>query len=186
MSTPLGGRPRRAGVEDQVRAAMVELVTERGYTKTSIEDIAGRANVARATIYRRWRSKASLGIDALGHLLDLPTVGGISREADIHRAVRSLSAQVADPAVRGLLVGLVVEAGNDEDIRSELRSRSRGDYSDRLSAVWQFDPDQLDLAFDLVVGGLLHRLAMTGSITLADADALAAIASQMLAQPNSS
>ena len=38
-----------------------------GYTGMSVDRVAERAGVGRATIYRRWSSKAELVIDAVGN-----------------------------------------------------------------------------------------------------------------------
>jgi AcrR family transcriptional regulator len=45
--------------------AAVAALTENGYTATNMNDIAARAGVGKAAIYRRWSSKAALITDAL-------------------------------------------------------------------------------------------------------------------------
>ena len=45
-------------------AAALELLAERGLAGMSIEEVAARAGVGKATIYRRWSSKGALALDA--------------------------------------------------------------------------------------------------------------------------
>src|SRR5206468_7640056 len=42
-------------------------VAERGYDRLSMDDIASRAGVGKAAIYRRWPSKAVVVADAIAH-----------------------------------------------------------------------------------------------------------------------
>ena len=46
-------------------AATLELAGEVGVSKMSMDDVAERAKVSKATIYRRWSSKEQLVLDAL-------------------------------------------------------------------------------------------------------------------------
>jgi Bacterial regulatory proteins, tetR family len=43
--------------------AALELPAERGVAGMSIEEVASRAGVGKATIYRRWSSKGALALD---------------------------------------------------------------------------------------------------------------------------
>jgi AcrR family transcriptional regulator len=66
------GRPRRAEVDDAILHAVVELLGEVGYDELTIEHVAARAKVGKATIYRRWSSKSDLVVDAVGMLKATP------------------------------------------------------------------------------------------------------------------
>ncbi|MBQ0902279.1 TetR/AcrR family transcriptional regulator [Micromonospora sp. U21] len=46
-------------------AVVIDLLREVGYDRTTIDAIAARAHVSKATIYRRWDGKAELVVDAL-------------------------------------------------------------------------------------------------------------------------
>src|SRR5580692_8228821 len=58
------GRPRSAEADRAILAATADLLAERGLAAMSIEEIAARAGVGKATIYRRWSSKGLLALDA--------------------------------------------------------------------------------------------------------------------------
>ena len=58
------GRPRSEQADRAIMAAALELLAERGLAGMSIEEVAARAGVGKATIYRRWSSKGALALDA--------------------------------------------------------------------------------------------------------------------------
>ncbi|QZA09359.1 TetR/AcrR family transcriptional regulator [Mycolicibacter heraklionensis] len=68
-----GPHPRRSpGRLDRTRDpailnAALQGVAELGYDRLSVDDIAGRAGVGKAAIYRRWPSKAVVVADAIAH-----------------------------------------------------------------------------------------------------------------------
>ncbi|NUW37668.1 helix-turn-helix transcriptional regulator [Nonomuraea sp. SMC257] len=59
------GRPRSQQVDEAVLAAALDLLIERGASETSIEQVAQRAGVTRATVYRRFPGKTALLIQAI-------------------------------------------------------------------------------------------------------------------------
>src|SRR4051794_19918116 len=73
------GRPRSAAAEQAILGATLGLAAEMGLTRMTIEGVAARAGVGKATIYRRWASKEEL----------------------FARAVRSLAADMELPPDRG-------------------------------------------------------------------------------------
>src|SRR5690242_17158347 len=62
-----GGRSRDASRDDVLRRAALDLVTEIGYDRMTMDAVAARAGAGKATVYRRWSSKAELVGDALAH-----------------------------------------------------------------------------------------------------------------------
>jgi AcrR family transcriptional regulator len=59
------GRPRSTEVDAAIREAALALLIERGVWATSIEQVAQRAGVTRASVYRRFRGKTELLIAAV-------------------------------------------------------------------------------------------------------------------------
>lgn len=81
MTAPRRGRPRSSGVRERVIEALISLIAERGYGGTSMDDVAERAGVAKATIYRRWTSKEALILEAHRSMLDtddVPDTGSLA------------------------------------------------------------------------------------------------------------
>jgi AcrR family transcriptional regulator len=61
------GRPRSDDRDEAIEAATLDLLVEQGYAGLSMEGVAARAGVGKATIYRRWESKLDLVLDAVIH-----------------------------------------------------------------------------------------------------------------------
>ena len=79
------GRPRSARSEQAIIDAVLSMISEGvAIESLSVESIAARAGVGKATIYRRWSSKEQLIIDAVASLkLPLPEVAGESVREDL-------------------------------------------------------------------------------------------------------
>ncbi|GAA6202307.1 TetR/AcrR family transcriptional regulator [Aquicoccus sp. SU-CL01552] len=60
-----GGRPPNEQASAALKAAALRLVSEKGYAKVSIAEIAKAAGVARQTLYNRWNTKADLVLEAM-------------------------------------------------------------------------------------------------------------------------
>lgn len=61
------GRPRNQSVDAAIRAATIELLSEIGYARLTIDQVAARARVSKTSLYLRWRNKVALVADALQH-----------------------------------------------------------------------------------------------------------------------
>jgi AcrR family transcriptional regulator len=59
------GRPRDPETDERITTAAAELLLQRGFDRTTVDDVAARAGVGKATVYRRWPSKEDLVADAL-------------------------------------------------------------------------------------------------------------------------
>ena len=78
------GRPRSEARKQAILQAAFELLGERGLAATSMDAVAERAGVSKATIYRWWDSKELLALDALYAAWD--TAGPVTRETGTLRA----------------------------------------------------------------------------------------------------
>src|SRR6266542_3078878 len=68
------GRPRSERAHEAILEATLDLLLEEGFTRMSIEAVATRAGVGKATIYRRWPSKADLVVEAVACRKEQPFV----------------------------------------------------------------------------------------------------------------
>ena len=58
------GRPRDPETRAKILKAAYEMLNEVGFMDLTIEGVAARAGVGKPTIYRRWKTKAALAMDA--------------------------------------------------------------------------------------------------------------------------
>ncbi|MFE0775026.1 TetR/AcrR family transcriptional regulator [Streptomyces sp. NPDC058861] len=63
------GRPRSRQADTAILQATVTLLGESGFQGLTMDQVARRAGVGRATVYRRWRSKEEMIIGALDTLM---------------------------------------------------------------------------------------------------------------------
>ncbi|MEU1846618.1 TetR/AcrR family transcriptional regulator [Micromonospora sediminicola] len=104
------GRPRSTRADEAIVEATLDLLAEGSTVEAlSIEAIAARAGVGKATIYRRWPGKEALLLDALGRLKGAPPrTGGRSVRDDLVLLVGAVGQHV-DPRVRKIMPCLVPE-----------------------------------------------------------------------------
>ncbi|MCF2528807.1 TetR/AcrR family transcriptional regulator [Yinghuangia soli] len=111
----VGGRIRSQDAHDAVLAAAIELVEELGYQAVTIEGIANRADVAKSTIYRWWKSKALLVLDgyrtAVGQRMPEPDTGSLA--GDLTAFATALYGVSEHPLRVRTLRGLMAEAQLD-------------------------------------------------------------------------
>jgi AcrR family transcriptional regulator len=79
------GRPRSARADEAILEAVLDLLQDGvGVDALTIEAVAARAGVGKATIYRRWANKESLLVDAVRRLKgDPPKPAGVSVRDDL-------------------------------------------------------------------------------------------------------
>lgn len=58
------GRPRCTEAADRILVAAFELLVEKGWDKFTIEGVATKAGVSKATVYRWWCDRHSLAVDS--------------------------------------------------------------------------------------------------------------------------
>ena len=80
-SAPSAGRPRSEEAHQAILDATLELLAEVGFSALTVEGVASRAGVGKATIYRRWASKLPLVVEAFGELPALEDADTGSRRA---------------------------------------------------------------------------------------------------------
>ena len=87
------GRPRSAEADIAILEAATAILAERGLAGMSMEEVAARAGVGKATVYRRWPSRGALALDAFmsefRSQLPLPDTGTL--RGDLLAALRSWS-----------------------------------------------------------------------------------------------
>ncbi|WP_406817690.1 TetR/AcrR family transcriptional regulator [Mycobacterium sp. M23085] len=104
--------------------AALEALAEHGYDATNMNDIAARAGVGKAAIYRRWSSKAALMTDALVYwrpdLLtdDAPDTGSLAADLDavVERAERNDNSLITND----LVLRVALEAAHDPELATAL------------------------------------------------------------------
>ncbi|MCZ0729079.1 TetR/AcrR family transcriptional regulator [Mycolicibacterium iranicum] len=119
--TRTGGRPRDASIDQKVLSATRELLMEVGWDELSVRMVATRAGVGRASLARRWNSKAELVLHAiLGESPDLSPFSGTDLAGWIDWVVRGSHELFSAPDVREAVPGLLLALRENADLRNAL------------------------------------------------------------------
>ena len=157
--------------------AALELLAERGVAGMSIEEVAARAGVGKATIYRRWSSKGALALDAFlvefKQQQPLPDTGTL--RGDLRAELRAwITAVTRTPAGR-ILGDLIGEAQHDKELAASYRERvleplrqQHRIMLDRAIARGEIPTgSDREVILDLLFGAAQHRLLL-GHLPLTD------------------
>jgi AcrR family transcriptional regulator len=119
------GRPRSTRARAAILAAAGELMLEGGMAVASMEAIAHRAGVSKATIYRWWPSRGAVALE--GFLEQTRDTSEIPEGLSTHDALRfqvgALIELLQDPTCGPLMRGLIGQAQSDAEIARALRER---------------------------------------------------------------
>ncbi|WP_020577690.1 TetR/AcrR family transcriptional regulator [Actinopolymorpha alba] len=165
------GRPRDAAADTRIRGAAADLLLERGFERVTVQDVAERAGVGKATVYRRWPSKEALAYDALAGLIgvELATQDTGSLVGDLAPAVEDLAGFAATPRGAGFLALAAREAARDPRLTRLYREaldrwidRARGPFQ-RAAARGEIRTDVDPRAVVESLLGVLVLRALTGA-----------------------
>jgi AcrR family transcriptional regulator len=163
------GRPRSEKAHKAILDAAGELLLERGLSSVSMDAVAERAGVSKATIYRWWPTKESLALDALytewaAAAPDPPDTGSL--RGDLLELLRPWARLVSGRPYARVIAALLAQARTDEVFNAEYQRRviqprrdqardilgravARGEISARI---------ETEAAIDMIYGPLYHRL----------------------------
>lgn len=171
--TRLDGRIERS--KQAILDATRELLAEGGGVRAlTVEAVAARSGVAKTTIYRRWRDKWELALDAV--MIDmLPRfdepvdVGDTHKEllTFVNQVVRMLAATPFGPAMQGL----VSQIATDPELARVYREKVVKPRLAELAPVIQRGIARGDLRADtdvrllheLLIGPIFYRLLLSGA-----------------------
>jgi AcrR family transcriptional regulator len=161
-STRPRGRRRAADREPLILDAAGELLDEVGYDHLRVQDVADRAHVGLATIYRRWSTKQELVIAAMRRAkvsVERPETD--DPRADLEAVFQEMTHEMFGPKAC-FVVGFVTALRTDPELGRVFRESMLADTRDHLRrpiarVLGDDDPD-LDLRVDLGPAFLIFRM----------------------------
>jgi AcrR family transcriptional regulator len=165
------GRPRDERADRAILSATLELMAEDGVHDLRVDDVAGRAGVGKATIYRRYRSKDELVTAAIAGLVSEITVPDTGRTRDDLRALMRGAVRVYQGSVEAAVMPSLVDAmSRDAELARLIRDGYLARRRAALRAVLERGIERgdlrrdldLELALDVLGGPLFYRLLVTG------------------------
>jgi AcrR family transcriptional regulator len=164
------GRPRSAKAQRAILAATNELLLEQGVQAMNMDEVAERAGVSKATIYRWWASKELLALDALaGEWADSGSTAGRdtgSLRGDLLAQFRPWLRKLNEKPYGRVIAGLVAQAQTDPEFAALYRQHFVQPRRDATRPLLLRAIDRgevargtnLDVTLDLLYGPIYHRL----------------------------
>ncbi|UQU61469.1 TetR/AcrR family transcriptional regulator [Couchioplanes caeruleus] len=156
-------RRRGAVLEEAILRAAAQELTETGYAGFTMDAVARRAGTNKNAIYRRWPSRAALGVAAYRHLAERATVvpdTGSLRE-DALTLLRGANRHMSSPlgaVMRSLLAG----AADDPELLAAIHERS----ADAGSQLWLSVLERAVARGEAPAGALHPRVATVAIVLL--------------------
>ena len=161
------GRQRSEESEDAILCATLQLLKKKPLRDITIEEIARKAGVGKATIYKWWPSKAYVALDAFLRKMNrmVPTPDTGSAESDLKEQLHYLIAFYTSPTGR-IMGQFLAEAQSDSEFAALFRERFlqprreiAGVIFDRGLKRGEIDGTlDRELVLDLIYGPVIYRL----------------------------
>jgi AcrR family transcriptional regulator len=173
---PKRGRPRSERARAAILDAAAELVLDKGPTAVSMDAVAERAGVSKATIYRWWPTKEALALDALYARWEPPETADTGTLRGDLLALLLPWVRLVRSRPYGRVIGtLITKAHSDPDFADQYLSRVVEPRRDAARALFDRAVERgeipagtsVEVALDLLYGALYHRL-LHGHLPLAD------------------
>jgi AcrR family transcriptional regulator len=167
-----GGRRRDGSRDDALRLAALQLLAETGYDGITMDAVAERARAGKGAIYRRWRGKADLVVDALVHanpLADEIDTGSLAGD------LRMLAARMTgpdSPLDLQVIIGMASALPRDTELRTAFREQLIAPRMAAMQRIFQRAADRgeippvrnLELVVSLLPAVLVHKALLSGAV----------------------
>lgn len=160
-------RPRRRGeaLQRAIFEATLNELRDVGYAELTMEGVAERARSSKASLYRRWASRAELVVDAVGSTSPrhgwLPDTGEV--RADVLALLRVMAEWFSGPAGEAAR-GLLAETLHDPERTDTVRRRIAGSGIEPMLEILRRGAARGQVAPQ----ALTPRVASVGPILLRD------------------
>ncbi len=167
------GRPRDARADEAILDAAAEVLARVGPRGFTVDAVAAAAGVGKATIYRRWPTRADLVLAAASRIgLEVPRPDTGNLRDDLVALLTHLAGKMAHTPSGRLLVAIIGEAAVNEEMRSRLTAFVHDRRAVALAVIADavaagelpptVDPDEL---LDLLGAPIILRLLTGGEVT---------------------
>jgi len=166
---PQRGRPRSERARKAILEAAAELLLARGLSEVSMDAVAERAGVSKATIYRWWPTKETLALDALyteWAAAPSQTRNTGSLRGDLLSMLRPWARLAGSRPYGRVVAALLTEAQTDPVFGAEYRQRFLEPRREQVREIFRRAIERgeipagtkVEVALDLLYGSMYHRL----------------------------
>jgi len=133
-------RPRvEGGREDEILDATVAVVAELGYDRLTMDAVATAAKASKATLYRRWSTKAELVVDAISRAKGCPMPEDVdtgSLRGDLV-SMACGDGGFTDEMPMSVVAGLLTALHRDADLQKAFRERFLAPRNELTNKVYE-------------------------------------------------
>jgi AcrR family transcriptional regulator len=163
------GRPRSEHSHEAILDAVLSLLEAEGYGALTIEGVARHAGVGKQTIYRWWKCKAELVLEAYANhaASKVPVPDRGSLRADLEAFLTAGFKRLTDISAP-IMRGLMADAVHDDEFRAVLLSVFIAKRAESLKQIFERGmargevtaATDLDFACELIFGPMWYRLLL--------------------------
>jgi AcrR family transcriptional regulator len=166
-------RPRVEGDRElEILEATLATLSEVGYDRLTMDAVATRAKASKATLYRRWSSKANLVVDALAHSkgpTEFPDTGSL--RGDLRAGFCGMGG-LTDRETIATFSSVLTAIQRDPEFAQQFREHFIAEKTALSRGVWEraigrgeVGPDlDIDLIAPALPGIVLHRVFVMGEL----------------------
>ena len=163
------GRPRNEACTGEILEAALHLVAEVGIAGLTMDAVASRAGVGKATIYRRWTSKEALMLDAWMSCVRKPVAPDTGTlRGDLEALLGGIDSPLSDRELQRVFPQMIAAAKVNPEVADAYRAfveQRRAPMRAVLSRGverGEIDPLlDLEVVQDLVIAPLMYRWIVT-------------------------
>jgi AcrR family transcriptional regulator len=163
------GRPRNEACTGEILAAALQLVADVGMAGLTMDAVAARAGVGKATIYRRWSSKEALMLDAWMSCVRTPAVPDTGTlRGDLEGLLGGIDHPLTSGELQRVFPQMIAAAKVNADVADAYRAfiaQRRAPLQTVLQRGverGEIDPTaDLSVVHDLLVGPIMYRWLVT-------------------------
>jgi AcrR family transcriptional regulator len=163
------GRPRSPETQEKILKAAYEMLNEVGFMDLTIEGVAARAGVGKPTIYRRWKTKAALAMDAFLEAVNpeiaFPDTGSVIEDFrqqmyKIVKLMNSLRGQVLASVIGSGQVDAELMAAFREHWLTPRRNEAKKIFKQGVERGELREDIDAEVAIDALYSPLFYRLLL--------------------------
>jgi AcrR family transcriptional regulator len=160
------GRPRDEAADRKIIEATLRLLSREGYDRTSIEAVAAEAEVTRATVYRRYPTKADMVTAAVCTIAQAAEPCGCpDARSTLIELLRAFQACVGPGDGVSIAASLYLQRREHPELLESFRERVTGPSRLQMAAVLELAKERGEISagtdsevvIEMLIGSYLYR-----------------------------
>ncbi|MCF8469434.1 MAG: TetR/AcrR family transcriptional regulator [Parvibaculum sp.] len=165
-SSTARGRPRSAKADSAILDAATDAILEAGFDATTLEDVAFRAGVSKATLYRRYASKEALALAVLERVFLATPLPQTKADGTSIAEIAAIAGAFYRSRAGEIVVALLPLMHRDHTVgatvRNEIMKKRRQALVDAIDSEAIREDVEREAIVDVLIGAVFYRFLATG------------------------